>query len=277
MIVRITLLLFTFCSWFAFSQEKIAQLPDELHESSALVKYKDVFISLNDSGNENALYVFNEKGIFLNKCVIENATNVDWEALSYDGDSTLFIGDIGNNDNRRKDQTIYSVSIRKVISDSLTEADSIRFNYPDQENFPPEEQNLYYDAETLIFRNDSLFVLTKNRTVPFDGIIKVYGLSTDPGTQSPKIYPDIHLEASSWIEDSATDGTLFGNRLFLMTYSKVYVFEWDGKAFKKLDKVFHFDFFTQKEGIAVDDKFIYITEENEEKLSDAAFLYRIQR
>ena len=55
------------------------------------------------------------------------------------------------------------------------------------------------------------------------------------------------------------------------------MFEWDGRAFLKSDTVFHFDFFTQKEGIAVDDKFIYISEEIEEKLSDAAFLYRIQR
>lgn len=277
MIVKITLLLFTFCSYLAFSQEKIAQLPVELHESSALVKYNDVFISLNDSGNENALYVFDEKGILLNKCTIENAMNVDWEALVYDGDSTLYIGDIGNNNNTRNDQRIYRVSMQEVISDSTVQAETIDFNYPDQESFPPEEKNLYYDAETLIFRNDSLFVLTKNRTVPFDGIIRVYGLSKKSGNQIPKRYPDINLEASSWMEDSATDGVLYGNQLFLMTYSKVYVFEWNGEFFEKTEKVYHFDYFTQKEGIAVDDDFIYISEENEERLSDASFLYRIKR
>lgn len=275
--MRITLLLFTLCSYLAFSQKKIAELPDELQESSALVKYNDVFISLNDSGNENVLYVFNEKGIILNKCLIKNATNVDWEALVYDGDSTLYIGDIGNNENIRKDQKIYSVSIQKVVSDSITQAEAIGFNYPDQKNFPPEEKNLYYDAETLIYRNDSLFVLTKNRTVPFDGIVKVYGLSTESGNQTPKRYPNINLEASSWIEDSATDGVLYGDLLFLMTYSKVYVFKWDNEGFEKTKTVYNFDFFTQKEGIAVDNEFIYISEENEERLSDATFLYRIKR
>jgi len=275
--VRITLLLFILCSCLAISQEKIAELPKELHESSALVKYNDVFISLNDSGNENALYVFNEKGIVLNKCVIKIAKNIDWEALVYDGDSTLYIGDIGNNENKRNDQRIYSVSIQEVVSDSTAQAETIDFNYPDQKNFPPDEKNLYYDAETLIYRNDSLFVLTKNRTVPFDGIIKVYGLSTKSVKQIPKRYPDIHLEASSWMEDSATDGVLYGNLLFLMTYSKVYVFEWKNEEFQKTNVYYGFDYFTQKEGIAVDDEFIYISEENEERLSDAAFLYRIKR
>jgi hypothetical protein len=275
--VRYILLITTLFSYLAFSQEKYVELPEVIHESSALVKYNDVFISLNDSGNKNMLYVFSENGVILNECKINNATNVDWEALTFDGDSTLYIGDIGNNDNLRKDQRIYSVSIQNVVSDSTTQAEIIDFNYPDQESFPPEEKNLYYDAETLIHRNDSLFILTKNRTVPFDGIIKVYGLSTKPGKQVPKRYPDIQLEASSWIEDSATDGVLYGDLLFLMTYSKVYVFDWNGAEFKKTDKAYHFDFFTQKEGIAVDDNFIYISEENEEKLSDAAYLYRIKR
>jgi hypothetical protein len=139
------------------------------------------------------------------------------------------------------------------------------------------EDQLYYDAETLIFRNDSLFVFTKNRTVPFDGIIKVYGLSIVEGKQVPKIYPEINLEPTSWIEDSATDGVLYGNLLFLMTYSKVYVFEWDEGTFKRTNTTYQFDYLTQKEGIAVDEKFIYISEENEEKLSEAAFLYRVKR
>lgn len=275
--MRFILLITTFFSFLANSQEKYVELPDEIHESSALVKYNDVFISLNDSGNKNVLYVFSANGLILNECKIINATNVDWEALTYDGDSTLYIGDIGNNDNLRKDQKIYRVSIYNVISDSTIQAEIIDFNYPDQELFPPEEKNLYYDAETLIYRNDSLFILTKNRTVPFDGIIKVYGLSTTSGKQIPKKYPDIHLEASSWMEDSATDGVLYGDLLFLMTYSKVYVFDWSGSTIKKTDKVYPFDFFTQKEGIAVDDSFIYISEENEERLSEAAFLYRIKR
>lgn len=275
--MRIILLFITLFSHLAFSQEKFVELPAEIHESSALVKFNDVFITLNDSGNKNVLYVFSKKGNIVNKCRIENATNVDWEALVYDGDSTLYIGDIGNNNNTRKDQKIYIVNIPGVISDSSVVAESISFNYPNQKMFPPPDSSLYYDAETLIYRADSLFVLTKNRTNPFNGVIKVYGMSTKSGTQIPKIYPEINLEASSWIEDSATDGVLYGDQLFLMTYSKVYVFKWIGKSFKRSDKIYPFDYFTQKEGIAVDDDFIYISEENEEKLSNSAFLYRIKR
>lgn len=275
--MKAMLFLSFFSSFVVFSQERVAQLPEELHESSALVKYQDVFISLNDSGNENALYVFNKSGELLNTCTIENSTNVDWEALSFDGDTTLYIGDIGNNDNTRTDQRIYIVSVKEVISKSETEADFIAFNYPDQKAFPPADDQLYYDAETIIFRNDSLFVLTKNRTVPFDGIIKVYGLSTSSGDQTPKMYPDIELEPTSWMEDSATDGVLVEDLLFIVTYSKVYVYEWKNESFSKTSQVYKFDYFTQKEGIAVDDEFLYLTEENEEKLSKGAYLYRIDR
>ena len=275
--MRITLIFFILHSCFAFCQEKIAQLPDELHESSALVMYEDVLISLNDSGNENKLYVFDKKGELLNQCMIENARNVDWEALVYDGDSMLYIGDIGNNQNIRTDQKIYGVPIHSVISDSAVEAMTIAFSYPDQEHFPPDEANLYYDAETLLFKNDSLFIFTKNRTVPFDGIVKVYGLSTNAGSQTPKRYSDLQLEPTSWMEDCATDGAIYGDKLFLMTYAKVYVFNWSKDGFHRTETIYSFDFFTQKEGIAVDEKFIYITEENEERLSDAAHLYKMKR
>lgn len=275
--MRLILFLLSAFTFSLYGQEKIAQLPEVLHESSALVKFKNIFISLNDSGNENALYVFNEKGDMLNTCTIENTQNVDWEALSFDGDSTLYIGDIGNNNNIRKDQRIYIVSIHEVISKRSTKADIISFNYPDQKEFPPQEDALYYDAETSIIRNDSLFVLTKNRTVPFDGVIKVYGLSIKSGEQTPKVYPKIQLDSTSWMEDSATDGELFGNLLFLNTYSKVYVFKWKNGHFEQQDKIYPFDYFTQKEGIAVDENYIYISEENEDGSAEGAFLYRIER
>lgn len=129
--MKVILFLSFFSTFLLFSQEKVAQLPKEIHESSALVKYQDVFISLNDSGNENALYVFDESGELLNKCVLVNTTNVDWEALAYDGETTLYIGDIGNNENKRNDQKIYSVSIIEVISKGKTEAKTIYFTYPD--------------------------------------------------------------------------------------------------------------------------------------------------
>ncbi|MEX1191116.1 MAG: hypothetical protein WED10_07505 [Brumimicrobium sp.] len=276
MITRCFILFFVFHTVGLNAQEKLNPLPEVLKESSALVHYDNVFISLNDSGNENALYVFNKNGALLNTCVISNVTNVDWEALTYDGEKHLYIGDIGNNANMRKDQRIYKVKIDTVVLKKETTADIIAFQYPDQKEFPPKDDNLYYDAEAIIVRNDSLFVFTKNRTSPFDGISNVYGLSTNSGEQTPKIYPNIQLKQTSWMEDSVTDACFSKGSLFLLTYSKVYELRFVNNDFQIKDE-YAFDSFTQKEGLTLVDSYFYITEENEENLSDGAFLYRLKK
>src|SRR5690554_6133509 len=78
------------------TQKRVAPLPKELLESSALVKYKCNFITLNDSGNEPVLYVFNKKGEITHICFIKNVKNIDWEALAYYGQVLSFVFIISN-------------------------------------------------------------------------------------------------------------------------------------------------------------------------------------
>src|SRR5690554_112121 len=268
--------LFQLITFFGFSQSKITPLPSKLVESSALIKYKSSFITLNDSGNEPKLYIFNKKGEITHTCFIKGASNVDWEALAYDGLTYLYIGDIGNNENKRKDLAIYKVKLKDVLDKDTVTAETILFSYPEQYLFPPYKSGLYYDAEALIVKNDKLLIFTKNRTVPFDGVSKVYTLPTKPGEYQAQIQKDLNLLPTNWREESITDAAYFKGELYILTYSKIYMYTWENDTWKQQKEYLH-DSWSQKEGIAVDKKHIYITDENPMSIFSNNYLYRLKK
>src|SRR5690554_1864971 len=258
------------------TQKRVAPLPKELLESSALVKYKCNFITLNDSGNEPELYVFNKKGEITHICFIKNVKNIDWEALAYDGQEYLYIGDIGNNENKRQDLAIHKVKLVDVLVKDTVNVETILFSYPEQYLFPPYQSELYYDAEALIVKEGKLYIFTKNRTVPFDGISKVYSLPTVPGEYQAKIQEDLNLLATTWREESITDAAYFMDELYILTYSKIYMFKMENGSWVQQKEYLH-DSWTQKEGIAVDKKYIYITDENPTSIFSNNYLYRLKK
>jgi hypothetical protein len=261
-----------------YGQKPIAQLPEELVESSALLYLNKEFYSINDSGNEPKIYVFNDKGEIQHTCFIENVSNVDWEALCFD-EKYIYIADIGNNLNERKDLGIYRVERGEVRTASSIRAEITRFNYQQQVAFPPERNALYYDAESLVKRNDSLFIFTKNRTEPFDGIAKVYYVPSnfESQTETKAIYLyDLNLPATNWMEESITDAQVCGDHLFILTYAKVYDFKWIGSQFVA-QGIYYFDSFTQKEGLAISKRFIYLTDEREAITTKINKLYKLKR
>jgi len=106
-------------SKLVFSQEirTIAALPSSIEESSGLVFYNDsIFITHNDSGDKPIIYFINVKGKLIHQVLIENANNVDWEDICSDGKGYLYIGDIGNNKNDRRDLKIYKVASANLLT-----------------------------------------------------------------------------------------------------------------------------------------------------------------
>jgi hypothetical protein len=268
--------LFQLFALFGFSQSKITPLPPDLVESSALIKYKRSFITLNDSGNEPKIYLFNKKSEIIHTCFIKGADNVDWEALAYDGQTYLYIGDIGNNENKRKDLTIYKVKLEDVLEKDTVNSEKIVFSYPEQSLFPPYQSALYYDAEALIVKADQLFIFTKNRTVPFDGISKVYALPTEHGEYQAHLQKDLNLLPTNWREESITDAAYFDNELYILTYSKIYMFTWENDTWMQ-QKEYLTDSWSQKEGIAIDKRFIYLTDENPTSIFSNNYLYKLKK
>lgn len=273
-------LLFLFLTSCQTSTVSKTALPAALNESSALAIYNGFFLTVNDSDNEPIVFVFDKNGKVVHQSFIANSINWDWEAMVIDGDY-LYIGDFGNNLNDRQDLRVFKVKIGEVMHQDTSYAEEISFFYPDQQAFPPEEFKFYYDAEAMIVKEDSILIFTKNRTKPFDGISNVYKIPTQKGAYTANFSHTLQLPATSWIENSITDAYYFRDTLYLLTYSKIYTFEWENEAWQKISEKKHAQL-TQKEGIAVDENHIYLVDErnktsNTFKSSPYNYLYQLSK
>lgn len=133
-------------------------LPDILEETSGLAMLNDTLWTLNDSGNEAALYAISTKGALLDKRDTTK-TNIDWEDMTI-VNGNMLVADMGNNYGTRKNLYLLEVDLSNKNATAL---DSIPFNYPEQENFDF-QQATYFDAEGIIFTESKIVVLTKNRS-----------------------------------------------------------------------------------------------------------------
>lgn len=197
----------------------------EIIESSGLVKsrqWKDVFWTHNDSDNAAKIYAVTRNGKLIKDIKILDAFNNDWEDIAADNNGNLYIGDFGNNFNTRRDLSIYTIREPDPHKESSAKIkQKIDFYYPDQESFPPLKLN--FDAEALFFAKGKLYLLTKHRS---DGYTKLYRFdSLEPAKKNP-----LTLISSFEIKDrvTAADASPDGNRLAVLTYSSVWLFEIKG-------------------------------------------------
>ena len=144
------------------SPQFVANLGPANNETSGLVYFHDTLFSINDSGNAPALFAIDPvTGATLHTWAFLNAQNIDWEALAA-SNSKIFIGDIGNNMGTRSFFEIYQVTLTDLpIADTLPTLKST-FYYPDQSSgsLPMNAHN--FDAEAMVWRNDSLHIFSKN-------------------------------------------------------------------------------------------------------------------
>jgi hypothetical protein len=265
-------LCFLLCYLSAHLQEElVTPLPQDLNESSGLIALDSVFLSINDSGNSPTIYVFDQNGVLLNKCLVANAVNIDWEALALGENGKVYVGDFGNNKNDRRDLTIYKVNLADVLASSTVNADKITFEYPDQTSFPPEKENFNFDAEGMVFHGDSLFVFTKNRSNPYTGVVNIYMVPNTPGHHSAKLYSSISLPNNTWFENSVTDVCMNMDSIYILTYRYLYVFH--SLNTPVLLETIEFTGVSQKEGVSYRNGALYIT--SEKNFLGAARLYKI--
>ncbi len=129
-----------------------------------------VYWTHNDSGDGPTIYAVTVDGRLLGAFRLLGADAKDWEAIASDGAGRLYVGDIGNNANARRDLTVYRIAEPSVSPDAQTIVEgevpverAIRFHYPEQTAFPPRARN--FDAEALFWdaRARALYLLTKHR------------------------------------------------------------------------------------------------------------------
>jgi hypothetical protein len=263
----------------SLTPEFVCDLPEILKENSGLIVVNDSTILFhNDSGNDACLQLVNERCEILSKHCLANAKNVDWEAITRDTRGNIFIGDIGNNRNNRRQTVIYRVSLENLLRDSLSYADEIRLNY--LEDFPPPVHRQMFDAEALVWHDDSLFIFSKNRREPYDGVSWVFGFPDIPGEYAISPIDSIKISGMgrmlSWVTDAAYDAgsrvllLLGSNQITAIHHDADQVF-WRGKQHR-----LSLPMISQKEAIGFGSAVIYLSDEQFSGLPGGK-LYRLPK
>lgn len=259
-----------------FSQKKeIAKVPKELNEISGLVFLNDsVLVAHNDGGDEPILYFLNLKGEEIHRVKIEGAKNIDWEDIAFDGKEYLYIGDIGNNGNDRKDLCIYKVSSKGILKKDSVKSEKISFSYSEQNAFPENKPDRHFDAEGMAFVNDSIYIFTKCRTEPFDGKCFGYKVPTKAGNYKLEKQFELFLGKDGWFKDSATAVDIRDDKCYILTYNRLMIYTYENGKFIFSRHILLAPL-SQIEAVAVNSKGeVYISDE-EQKLLGGGKLYKV--
>lgn len=181
-------LLFTLLSLPLLAQQQRARLPAQLAEASGLhIATPDSLWWHNDSGGKASLFLTNGRGQLLAEVPVPHALNKDWEDLTTDPQGRFYIGDFGNNANRRRDLRIY------IFDPAAQTTDSILFSYPDQTAFPPSPQEAAFDMEAFFWWNDTLHMFSKNRLLTGNYLTRHYTLPAAPGQYTATLVDSVLL------------------------------------------------------------------------------------
>lgn len=212
----------------------------ELNEMSGIVASKEdgIYWVHNDSGDEARIFAIDIEGrVQIPNWIdiknphkwdghqIDAAWHNDWEDIALD-DGTLYIGDVGNNGNARRDLGVYVVN--EFNPSAVTKTRSSHFlpiRYPDQEFFPA--RNWLFDCEAIFTFEKKLYFLTKHRKSgqisSWEFGTKLYRLDTQYTDKDNVLtlidkHPLVSLVTGADVSPN-------GNLLAIVTYTRLWVFE----------------------------------------------------
>ena len=243
----------------------ITKLPKTMIEVSgmALDQEDNLLWMVNDSGNKSILYGLSADGEIRKELDID-AKNHDWEDLTTDDKGNIYIGDFGNNSNKRKNLRILKVK-EKNFRDSSIEPTKISFYYPDQDKFPPKKSKLYFDCEAFFYLDEHLYLFTKSRVDNHYGRTSLYKIPAKKGHHKAKYLDSFETckEKGCWV--TSADINSNKNKIALLTEKGVYVFS-DFKEddfFKGRLTSYQFNTITQKESVVfINDSTLFIADED---------------
>jgi hypothetical protein len=183
-----------------------------------------VFWTIGDSGNPTELLAIDTTGTLRARIALTNTANVDWEAVSVGpcpGGTCVYIGDIGDNAERRAEVTIYRVvepTVRGSARVTTGGVEALRVRYPDQA----------HDVEAMAVRADgTLMLVTKGRS----GGVLLYEIGAEAwGSRNAATatrVDSLPITANAGMGRLVTDMALnaAGTRLAVRTYRDVFIFD----------------------------------------------------
>ncbi|WP_282136456.1 hypothetical protein [Seonamhaeicola maritimus] len=242
-----------------------ADLPNTLKEVSGteVTKHSNLIWMLNDGGNKARLYGLNEKGKIIKEVKIQ-AKNHDWEDLTADAKGNVYIGDFGNNANKRENLFILMISKDSLKSNKKIQIERISFRFENQHKYPPKKKKMHFDCEAFFHFNDSLYLFTKSRVKGDFGKTNMYKLPAKTGDHVAQLVDSFSTcnESKCWI--TSADISSDGKKMVLLTPKSAWVFtNFESDNFFKGDvSEISFDYDSQKEGICFkDNNTLLITDE----------------
>lgn len=198
-----------------------------LEECSGMVhsrRMPGVFWVHNDSGDMPRLFAIERDGTLLAEVHVKGADHVDWEDITADDQGNLYIGDFGNNANKRTDLVIYVIpeprldlNVRDVVHE-VAVTQRIPFYYPEQRAFP-DRADKNYDCEAIFWDAGWLYLLTKHRS---DDRTVLYRLPVEgEGRRAAERINEFPLGS----QVTGADVSIDGRRLVVLSYEYICVFE----------------------------------------------------
>ncbi|MEM7106961.1 MAG: hypothetical protein AAF519_01955, partial [Bacteroidota bacterium] len=222
---------------------------------------------INDHGNP-FLYFIDTSSYRIKKTIYLNNQIKDWEDITLSDNEDIYIGDFGNNFNKRKDLKIYKIPSSKDSSENIVTAEIIRFSLPDQTQFPPKRSDYEFDIEAMSYFKNSLYLFTKSRGIPFKGLVKIYKLPIEAGEYVAELVGSINLGNGPMLENWITAADIEENRMVLLSHNKLFVYDCItiDNIFPGQPRVIELNHFSQKEAICFinDTKKLFISDERTE-------------
>lgn len=141
--------------------ELVANLPDELKESSGLIYWNRLLWSHNDDKDTN-LYALDPKSGAITRTIhLDKVNNIEWEDISQDS-TAIYLADTGNNvHGNRNDLHLLRID-KKSLETNNQMIDSINFSYSDQIDFNSIPSNTTdFDLESFVIGQDNIFLFSK--------------------------------------------------------------------------------------------------------------------
>ena len=197
--------------------------------------------TVEDSGNANKIYKVDYKGKIKKEFEVKDAKNRDWEDLTKDKSGNLYIGDFGNNFNDRKNLAIYKLPNPEKEKGDKIDSEKIKFNYPEQKDFPPKKAKRYFDTESFFHWNNNLYLITKNRSRPYDGKTFIYKVPDKKGEYDAKLVAEF-VFCKNQDDCSATSAAISpnGKTIVVLTYGLLWIitdFKFDDFSKGKMQKI----------------------------------------
>ena len=265
-----------------YSKKEISFDPKLKEISGIEFDKRDRLWAINDGGDDPKLYRLNKDGSIAQEILVSNAKNIDWEDMTQNKFGHFFLGDFGNNKNDRRWLTIYKIENPIDIKTDTTNAEIIKFTYPEMDGNPIKPSNRNFDLEAFVALGRHLYLFTKNRTEPFDGITNLYKVGDHAANFKAQLIGSFKtcttMEKLCWITSAALSPDR--KKLVLLDSTSIWLFEnFKGDQFFSGDvSKIDLGIVTQKEAITFyDDNTIVFTDEEFKGIDGNAYFIKLDK